>query len=163
MLERTTQPMTDAVIERPLTLVEKLERVIIEHNAEFNKIIKDATDHQKVAHTAVLAGLLSAIKVAKQHSDWMLVSEELPVLEYECGFRSFEPTKFYQIIDNEDCLHNAYFSTNHYANDDRALFTLCELNFYNGKWVVDDEYEVITVDMAKYWKALQPPSEAQDD
>ena len=61
------QPKPDAV-ERPLTLVEKLERVIIEHNAEFNKIIKDATDHQKVAHTAVLAGLLSAIKVAKQHS-----------------------------------------------------------------------------------------------
>lgn len=61
------QPKPDA-IERPLTLVEKLERVIIEHNAEFNKIIKDATDHQKVAHTAVLAGLLSAIKVAKQHS-----------------------------------------------------------------------------------------------
>ena len=53
-----------------LTLVEKLEQVITEHNAEFNKIIKDATDHQKIAHTAVLAGLLSAIKVAKQHSDW---------------------------------------------------------------------------------------------
>ena len=26
MLERTTQPMTDAVIERPMTLIEKLEQ-----------------------------------------------------------------------------------------------------------------------------------------
>ena len=85
MLERTTQPMTDAVIERPQTLVEKLEQVITEHNAEFNKIIKDATDHQKIAHTAVLAGLLSAIKVAKQHqaeSVWVSVDERLPEREY---------------------------------------------------------------------------------
>ena len=155
------QPNPSAV-ERPLTLVEKLERVIIEHNAEFNKIIKDATDHQKVAHTAVLAGLLSAIKVVKQHSEWIPVSEEIPVLEYECGFRSFEPTNFYQIIDNEGCLHNAYFSTNHYANDDRALFTLCELSLYNGKWLVDDEYEVITVNMVKFWKPLQLPNWAQE-
>ncbi len=60
------QPNPSAV-ERPQTLIEKLERVIIEHNAEFNKIIKDATDHQKVAHTAVLAGLLSAINIVKRH------------------------------------------------------------------------------------------------
>ena len=73
-IERISTIQTASVITQPsdatepLTLVEKLERVIIEHNAEFNKIIKDATDHQKVAHTAVLAGLLSAIKVVKQHS-----------------------------------------------------------------------------------------------
>ena len=67
MIPRTTMAQTDAV-ERPQTLIEKLEQVVIEHNAEFNKFIDEATDHQKVAHTAVLAGLLSAIKVAKQHS-----------------------------------------------------------------------------------------------
>ena len=73
------QPKPTDAVERPLTLVEKLERVIIEHNAEFNKIIKDATDHQKVAHTAVLAGLLSAIKVAKQHQSWRkMPSDEKP-------------------------------------------------------------------------------------
>ena len=97
----------------------------------------------------------AAINTVEQHSDWMPVSEEIPVLEHECGFRSFEPTNFYQIIDNEGCLHNAYFSTNRYANDVRALFTLCELSLYNGKWIVDDEYEVITVDMVKFWKQLQ--------
>ena len=84
------------------------------------------------------------------------------MLEHECGFRSFEPTNFYQIIDNEGCLHNAYFSTNRYANDDRALFTLCELSLYNGKWIVDDEYEVITVNMVKFWKPLQMPNWAQE-
>ena len=69
-LSNVPMQLNPNAVERPLTLVEKLERVIIEHNAEFNKIIKDATDHQKVAHTAVLAGLLSAIKVAKQHQSW---------------------------------------------------------------------------------------------
>lgn len=70
MLERTTQPKT---------LIEKLEQVISEHNAEFNKIIMDATDHQKIAHTAVLAGLLLAIKVAKQHQSWRkMPSDEKP-------------------------------------------------------------------------------------
>lgn len=68
---------TDAV--EHLTLIEKLEQVISEHNAEFNKIIMDATDHQKIAHTAVLAGLLLAIKVAKQHQSWRkMPSDEKP-------------------------------------------------------------------------------------
>ena len=72
------QPNPSAV-ERPLTLIEKLEQVVIEHNAEFNKFIKDATDHQKIAHTAVLAGLLLAIKVAKQHQSWRKIpSDEKP-------------------------------------------------------------------------------------
>ena len=114
-----------------------------------------------------MAGKLNAfretVNIVKQHSEWIPVSEEIPVLEYECGFRSFEPTNFYQIIDNEGCLHNAYFSTNRYANDDRALFTLCELSLYNGKWLVNDEYEVITVNMVKFWKPLSLPSEVQDD
>ena len=72
------QPNPNAV-DRPLTLIEKLEQVVIEHNAEFNKFIDEATDHQKVAHTAVLAGLLSAIKVAKQHQSWRkMPSDEKP-------------------------------------------------------------------------------------
>ena len=47
-------------MSKRMTLVEMLEQVIVEHNAEFNKVIKDATDHQNVAHTAVLVGLMSA-------------------------------------------------------------------------------------------------------
>lgn len=159
-MERTTMAQTDAVIERPMTLIEKLEKKATQylqckHNAK--------TLHDVRYFGGNANGLAEAINIVKQHGDWISVSEEIPVLEHECGFRSFEPTNFYQIIDNEGCLHNAYFSTNHYANDDRALFTLCELHFYNGKWIVFDEYEVITVDMAKYWMPLpQPPSEVQE-
>ena len=149
------QPKPDAV-ERPLTLIEKLEQLS-------DKYLNQYKYYGDNADLNCSGAVDEAINIVKQHSEWLPVSGELPVLEYECGFRRFEPTKFYQIIDTEDCLHNAYFSTNHYANDDRALFTLCELNFYNGKWVVDDEYEVITVNMVKFWKPLQPPSEVQDD
>ncbi len=82
--EQTLQRWINASFEtvsEPLseTLIEKLEQVISEHNAEFNKIIMDATNHQKIAHTAVLAGLLLAIKVAKQHQSWhKMPSDEKP-------------------------------------------------------------------------------------
>lgn len=61
-----------------MTLVEILEQVIAEHNDEFNKTIRDATDHQIIAHTAVLVGLMSAIKVAKQYNEWNNVDDKLP-------------------------------------------------------------------------------------
>lgn len=147
------QPKPDAT-ERPLTLVEKLR----------NRRKEWASNPHYWMDSNLISDVFSdVIDIVKQHSEWIPVSEEIPVLEVECGFRSFEPTNFYQIIDNEGCLHNAYFSTNHYANDDRALFTLCELSLYNGKLLVDDEYEVITVNMVKFWKPLSLPSEVQDD
>ena len=65
-------------MNKRMTLVEMLEQVVVEHNAEFNKIIKGATDHQHIAHTAVLVGLMSAIKVAKQYTDWNNVDDALP-------------------------------------------------------------------------------------
>lgn len=148
------QPNPSAV-ERTLTLIEKLE--------EYHQLLYErwCDNHKHPYDEGAMDAVEKAIEIVKQHSDWVSAEEELPVLEYECGFRSFEPTKFYQLIDNEGGLHNAYFSTNHYPNDDRALFTLCELDFYNGKWIVDDEYEVITIEMVKLWKPLQPPSEVQ--
>ena len=152
MIPHTTMAQTDAV-ERPQTLIEKLEQERGYYLQEYQSCL-DSHD--------VVNAIDSCIDIVKQHSEWIPVSEEIPVLEVECGFRSFEPTNFYQIIDNEGCLHNAYFSTNRYANDDRALFTLCELSLYNGKWLVDDEYEVITVNMVKFWKPLQLPNWAQE-
>ena len=78
-------------MSKRMTLVEMLEQVIVEHNAEFNKVIKDATDHQNVAHTAVLVGLMSAIKVVKQYNEWVNVDDSPPnenevVLVYKQGF-----------------------------------------------------------------------------
>lgn len=66
-LERTIQPMTDAV-ERPMTLIEKLEQARSEYINLFMlyeaKIIKDC------------------IEIVKQHSDWISVDERLPEREY---------------------------------------------------------------------------------
>ena len=47
--------------------------------------------------------------------------------------------------------------------DAKAEYERRQANFDNGKWVVDDEYEVITVNMVKFWKPLQPPSEDHND
>ena len=159
------QPKPDAV-ERPLTLVERIQPILDDLMMKCFKHgfhQKEMTEAEFIDYSRknCVPPKREIIGILKQHRDWVSVSEEIPVLEHECGFRSFEPTNFYQIIDNEGGLHNAYFSTNRYANDDRALFTLCELSLYNGKLVVDDEYEVITVDMVKFWKPLSPPTEVQ--
>ena len=64
MLERTTQPMTDAVIKRPMTLIGKLEqeKEYWHDDGENNvhRIIDDCID------------------IVKQHSDWISVDERLP-------------------------------------------------------------------------------------
>ena len=124
-----------------LTLVEKLEQVIIEHNAEFNKFIGEATDHQKVAHTAVLAGLLSAIKVAKQHSNWISVDERLPpdnmmVLAY-CNIRK---TTGYAFVSQQQAWSFYHFTKN---SENQAL--------------------AMANDISKWMPIPQPPSEVQDD
>ena len=160
------QPKPDAV-ERSMTLIERIQPILDDLMMECFKHgfhQKEMTEAEFIDYSRKNCVPLKReiIGILKQHSDWVSADEELPVLEHECGFRSFEPTKFYQLIDNEGGLHNAYFSTNRYANDDRALFTLCELSLYNGKWVVDDEYEVITVEMVKLWKPLQLPNWAQE-
>ena len=134
------QPKPDAV-ERPMTLIEKLEQVITEHNAEFNKIIKDATDHQKIAHTAVLVGLLSAIRVAKQRSEWISVSERLPpdnmmVLAY-CNIRK---TTGYAFVSSQQAWSFYHFTKN---SENQAM--------------------AMVNDISKWMPIPQPPSEVQDD
>ena len=60
-LERTTQPMTDAVIERHMTLIEKLER-------ERNGKARLADYYKTVALEQFVGGLEKAIAIVKQHS-----------------------------------------------------------------------------------------------
>ena len=127
------QPKPDAV-ERPQTLIEKLEQVVIEHNAEFNKFIDEATDHQKVAHTAVLAGLLSAIKVAKQHS------QEI------CNWRNNKGTGLWEC---------------HYGGDYTSDCGL-EWNMSNKDSPSQNEMHFCPK-CGKKLVEVQPPSEAQDD
>ena len=75
MLERTTQPMTDAVIERPQTLVEKLEQEIesLENSFEQFAIVDDEI---AMVHTATIAGLKMAINIVKKHEAESEVQDE---------------------------------------------------------------------------------------
>ena len=67
MLERTTQPMTDAVIKRPMTLIGKLEqeKEYWHDDGENNvhRIIDDCID---------------IVKKHQAKSDWISVDERLP-------------------------------------------------------------------------------------
>ena len=73
-LEHTTQP-TDAVIERPMTLIEKLEQEIesLENSFEQFAIVDDEI---AMVHTATIAGLKMAIKIVKQHEAESEVQDE---------------------------------------------------------------------------------------
>ena len=113
MLERTTQPMTDAVIERPMTLVEKLEQEIesLENSFEQFAIVDDEI---AMVHTATIAGLKMAINIVKKHSDWIPVSD-LPKEEKDwlvrfkkedCFGLTMAVSKFYLEAQKFDCFHS---------------------------------------------------------
>ena len=61
MLERTTQPMTDAVIERPQTLIEKLERY------HHNLYEKWYYNHKHPYDEGAMDAVEKAINIVKQH------------------------------------------------------------------------------------------------
>lgn len=148
------QPNPTDAVER-LTLVEKLERVIIEHNAEFNKIIKDATDNQKVAHTAVLAGLLSAIKVVKQHQSWRkMPSDEKPQ----------DMQAYNLLLKNDSAEYPTLYSVGlfrQYASG-HVWLSLVEAETY-----IDESkilaWQLMNTPSDEFFESLQPMSEAQDD
>ena len=82
MLERTTQPMTDAVIKRPMTLIEKLEQELANNSHKFNN-----WDN----------GFKAAINIVKQHqveSGWVSVKTPPPkrgnYLVYTNDYRMFD-------------------------------------------------------------------------
>ena len=149
------QPNPSAV-ERTLTLIEKLEQVISEHNAEFNKIIMDATDHQKIAHTAVLAGLLLAIKVAKQHQTWHKIpSDEKP-----------QDMQAYNLLLKTDSTeYPTLYSVGlfrQYASG-HVWLSLVEAETY-----IDESdilaWQPVNMPSAEFFESpKQPPSEVQDD
>ena len=67
MLERTTQPMTDAVIERPQTLIEKLEQERGYYLQEYQSCL-DSHD--------VVNAIDSCINIVKQHEAESEVQDE---------------------------------------------------------------------------------------
>lgn len=69
MLERTTQPMTDAVIERPMTLIEKLR----------NRRKEWASNPHYWMDSNLISDVFNdVIDIVKQHSDWISADERLP-------------------------------------------------------------------------------------
>ena len=154
-LSNVPMQLNPNAVERPLTLVEKLERVIIEHNAEFNKIIKDATDHQKVAHTAVLAGLLSAIKVAKQHQSWRkMPSDEKPQ----------DMQAYNLLLKNDSSEYPTLYGVGLFRQypSGHVWVSLVEAEKY-----IDESkilaWQPMSMPNDEFFESLQPPSEVQDD
>ena len=65
MIPRTTMVQTDAV-ERPLTLIEKLEQKI-ESLENYFKQSPIVNDEIATVHVSIVAGLKMAIAIVKQH------------------------------------------------------------------------------------------------
>lgn len=95
-IERISTIQTASVINQPvdaverLTLVKKLQAEIecCEHEyAEFDEPSNDL----RIAHLATIGGLSIAISIAKQHSDWVSVSElKLTEDDYGKDFIAYE-------------------------------------------------------------------------
>ena len=72
------QPKPTDAVERPLTLIEKLEQEIESLEISFEQFaIVD--DEIAMVHTATIAGLKMAINIVKQHQSWRkMPSDEKP-------------------------------------------------------------------------------------
>ena len=137
MLERTTQPMTDAG-ER-LTLIEKLEQ-------EVNRLLELKAQEKPHGLGYVflghhIAATVNAINIVKQHSDWISVDERLPpdnmmVLAY-CNIRK---TTGYAFVSQQQAWSFYHFTKN---SENQAL--------------------AMANDISKWMPIPQPPSEVQDD
>lgn len=133
------QPNQNAV-ERPLTLVEKLEQKI-ESLENYFKQSPIVNDEIATVHASIVAGLKMAINIVKQHSDWISVDERLPpdnmmVLAY-CNIRK---TTGYAFVSSQQAWSFYHFTKN---SENQAM--------------------AMVNDISKWMPIPQPPSEVQDD
>ena len=77
-LERTTMTTTNAQLQRPLTLVEKLEQERTRLNKQANDDIDAVSKENHAYQVGLIGGLTNAIDIVKQNSDWVSVDERLP-------------------------------------------------------------------------------------
>ena len=71
------QPNPNAV-ERPMTLVEKLEQERTRLNKQANDDIDAVSKENHAYQVGLIGGLTNAIDIVKQNSDWVSVDERLP-------------------------------------------------------------------------------------
>lgn len=140
------QPKPTDAVERPLTLVEKLEHEHDDRELTCQDLFEDGHFDDKktellIQQTGVMAGLQIAIDIVKQHSDWISVDERLSpdnmmVLVY-CQKRK---TIGYGFVSHQQAWNFYYFTSN---SENQAL--------------------AMANDVLKWMPIPQPPSEVQDD
>lgn len=129
------QPKLDAV-ERPLTLVEKLEQKASQY-LQYQKCAEAL--HDVCYFGGNVTGLVEAIEVVKQHqaeSGWISADERLP---------------------NEDGKYLVYCVGNRELTKDRKELSIMRFNqkTKGGWFALSPLFKVI------YWQPIQPPSEVQ--
>ena len=132
------QPKPTDAVERPMTLIEKLEQERTRLNKQANDDIDVVSKENHAYQVGLIGGLTNAIKIVKQHqaeSGWIACSERMPEDEQEVLWWN----EAYQ------CLVIGEWRENR------------ELVFYrNGDYADVSEFF--------YWQCLpKPPSEVQDD
>ena len=154
MLERTTQPMTDAVIERPMTLIEKLEQEIesLENSFEQFAIVDNEI---AMVHTATIAGLKMAINIVKQHQTWRkMPSDEKPQDMQVCNL----------LVKNESEESPTLYDIGLYGEYKGEGVWLCmtrpEEHIDPSKILA---WQPMNEPSNDFFESLQPPSEVQDD
>jgi hypothetical protein len=132
------QPKSDAV-ERPLTLVEKLEQEVKRLHELKAQEKPHSLGYVFLGHH--IAATVNAIDIVKQHNDWISVDERLPpdnmmVLAY-CHIRK---ATGYAFVSNQQAWSFYHFTK----------------NSENQAWAMAN-------DISKWMPIPQPPSEVQDD
>ena len=72
------QPKPTDAVERPMTLIEKLEQERTRLNKQANDDIDVVSKENRAYQVGLIGGLTNAIDIVKQHSDWISVDERLP-------------------------------------------------------------------------------------
>ena len=131
------QPKPTDAVERPMTLIEKLEQERTRLNKQANDDIDVVSKENHAYQVGLIGGLTNAIDIVKQNGDWISVDERLP----SDGVKvlTWHPRKEKFFIASFDKELNLWLENG----------SPCSSNFL---------YSIT------HWRELpQPPSEVQDD
>lgn len=153
MLERTTQPMTDAVI-KPLTLIEKLEQEVKRLSELKAKEKPDSLEYMFLGHHIVAT--VNAINIVEQHQSWRkMPSDEKPQ----------DMQAYNLLLKNDSSEYPTLYSVGlfrQYASG-HVWLSLVEAETY-----IDESdilaWQPMNMPSDEFFESLkQPPSEVQDD